>query len=86
MVLANLELDYRRQVTTDDEYITVAVRTPSLGGASFPVVCEMYTPDGILAAEGSSTVVVIDGEGGTRPITDDWREALIAFEPALTES
>jgi acyl-CoA thioester hydrolase len=27
MVLANLELDYRRSVTTDDEYVTVAVRT-----------------------------------------------------------
>lgn len=83
MVLANLELDYRQQVTTDDEYVTVAVRTPSLGTSSFPVACEMYTPDGTLAAEGSSTVVVIDGEGGTRPIPDNWREALLDFEPAL---
>jgi acyl-CoA thioester hydrolase len=82
MVLANLELDYRRQVTTDDEYVTVAVRTPSLGTASFPVICEMYTPDGTLAAEGSSTVVVVD-EDGSRPIPDEWRAALVAFEPAL---
>ncbi|WP_254822880.1 acyl-CoA thioesterase [Haloglomus halophilum] len=86
MVLANLEMDYRRSVTTDDEYVTVAVRTPSLGTRSFPTVCEMYTPDGDLAAEGSSTLVVVDGEGGTRPIPDAWREALVAFEPALDEA
>jgi acyl-CoA thioesterase FadM len=42
----------------------------------------MYTPDGDLAAEGSSTLVVVD-EDGSRPIPEDWREALVAFEPAL---
>lgn len=83
MVLTNLERDYRHRVTTDDEDVTVAVRTASLGGASFPVVCGMYTPDDTLAGEGSSTVVVIDDEGGPQPTPDDWREALVAFEPAL---
>jgi len=53
----------------------------ALGTKSFPTVCEMYTPDGDLAAEGSSTLVV--GEEGSRPIPDEWREALVAFEPAL---
>jgi acyl-CoA thioester hydrolase len=85
MVLANLELDYRRSVTTGDGNVVVAVRTPSLGTASFPVVCEMYAPDGDLAAEGRSTLVVVDGEEGTRPIPGDWRDRLVAFEPGLAD-
>lgn len=85
MVLANLELDYRRSVTTDDDRVVVAVRTPSLGNASFPVVCEMYTPDGALAAEGRSTLVVVEDDGGSRTIPGDWRERLVGFEPALAD-
>ncbi|MBV0903600.1 acyl-CoA thioesterase [Haloarcula salina] len=79
IVIANLELDFERPVRLRDS-VTVAVRVPRLGGKSFPMEYEVRS-DGAVAATGETTIVAYDrAEGAARPIPDDWREAITAFE------
>ena len=78
-VLANLRLDFRRPVELDDE-LTVAVRVPELGRSSIPMEYEIRA-DGEVAAVGEAVQVAIDPEtGSSRPIPDEWRDKIEAFE------
>lgn len=77
--LANLELDFRRPVELGDE-VTVAVRVPELGTSSIPMEYEIRA-DGAVAAVGEAVQVTLDDETGeSRPIPDEWREQIEAYE------
>ena len=79
IVVASLELDYRRSVGLVDS-VTVAVRVPRLGESSFPIEYEVRS-DGEVAAEGTTTMVAYDrAERASRPIPDEWRERITSFE------
>ena len=78
-VLANLELEFRRSVELGDE-LTVAVRVPELGESSIPMEYEIRA-DGEVAATGEAVQVAYDREAGSsRPLPDEWREQIKAFE------
>lgn len=78
-VLATLELEFRRPVTLDDD-VSVAVRVPELGESSVPMEYEVRA-DGDVAAVGETVQVVVDEETGeSKPIPDEWREKIAAFE------
>jgi acyl-CoA thioester hydrolase len=78
-VLASLEIDFRRPVEIDDD-VTVALRVPELGESSLPMEYEVRT-DGAVAATGETVQVAVDSEtNSSRPIPDDWREDIQAFE------
>lgn len=81
MVVANLELDYRKPITFDDD-LTVAVSVTNLGESSFTMSYELRTDE--VAAIAETTQVVIDPES-KRPtaVPTAWREQLLDHEPAL---
>ncbi|KTG11204.1 thioesterase [Haloprofundus marisrubri] len=81
MVVANLELNYRKPVTFDEE-LTVGVSVASVGDSSFTMEYELRTDDVVATAE--TTQVVVDRET-KRPtsVPSEWRERFHEYEPAL---
>jgi acyl-CoA thioester hydrolase len=78
-VLANLELDFRRPIELGDE-VTVAVRVPELGESSIPMEYEICA-NGEVAAVGEAVQVAVDEESkSSKPVPDEWREAIREFE------
>ncbi|MEF8822283.1 MAG: thioesterase family protein [Halovenus sp.] len=79
IVIANLEVDFVQPVKINDS-VAVAVRVPRLGQKSFPFEYEVRTDDGV-AATGETTVVTYDRDTeSSRPIPEDWRDAITQFE------
>jgi len=79
IVIANLEIDFVQPVHIGDT-VVVAVRVPRLGEKSFPFEYEVRTDDGV-AATGETTVVTYDRDTeSSRPIPEEWRDAITQFE------
>jgi acyl-CoA thioester hydrolase len=79
MVVANLEIDYKRSVTLGEE-VTVAIRVPDLGTSSYRMEYEVRVDDAV-AATAETTQVVVDAETGKpTAISDERREKIAAFE------
>lgn len=86
MVLAHLDVDFRRPVELDDGSVRVACGVTDLGESSIRMAYEVYASGTDEAPEPAATAesvqVAWDGEG-SRPVPDDWRERIRGFEPAL---
>jgi len=80
-VLARVAIDYRRELTQDDDAIIVSCRLVRIGNASVTLREEIRMLDGELSAESEAVLVARDDETGrSRPLTTAEREA---FERAL---
>jgi acyl-CoA thioester hydrolase len=67
------------------ERVTVHTRVSELGRSSFVFEYRMEGEDGRLAAEAHTTQVRYDYESGrSTPLSDAWRQAIVAFEPGLS--
>ncbi|WP_435332633.1 acyl-CoA thioesterase [Haloarchaeobius sp. TZWWS8] len=78
-VIANLEIDYHRPVTLDDE-VEVAVAVTEIGSSSFEMTYEVRA-SGDVAATGSTVMVAYDFDTGeSRPIPEEWRELVREYE------
>ena len=76
-VLARVAIDYRRELTLDDEAVVARCRLAGLGTSSIRTVEEIRTAAGELAAEAEAVVVAWDQQnGGSRPLSDEERAAL----------
>lgn len=83
-VIASLSLDYAYAIEHGDD-VTVEVRIPRLGTTSIPMEYEIRA-NGAAAATAESVMVAYDFDADEpRPIPDDWRSAIGAFE-GLEES
>ncbi|WP_101297193.1 acyl-CoA thioesterase [Halegenticoccus soli] len=78
MVIARLEIDYRRSVTLEDELV-VALRVSRLGGSSFDMEYELRAGEEVVATA-ETTQVTIDDSGSSRPIPEPWRRQLAEYE------
>ena len=79
MVVANLEVDFRRPVQFADE-VEVGVSVTEVGNASFTMVYEIRDGEGV-AVEGETTQVALEPDGsGTRRVPQDWRDAIAEVE------
>lgn len=79
-VLANLEVDYRRPVTIEDDVVEVRIEAVDVGTKSITFAYEVYAR-GELAAEASTVQVAYDEE--TResvPLPEAWRQRVREFE------
>lgn len=89
MILARAEVDYKKPVAFGDR-VTVYTRASRLGGKSFDLHYAMTIQDdadspALLAAEALTTMVTFDYDSGqTVAIPQTWRDALLAYEPALS--
>lgn len=83
MVLAHLDVDFRRPVTLEDGTVRVACGITDLGESSIHVAYEVYAgEDAEPAATAESVQVAWDGES-SRPVPEPWRERFREFEPSL---
>jgi acyl-CoA thioester hydrolase len=78
-VLAHVGVDYRRQLTQDDDEVVVRCRLSSIGRSSVRTREEILTADGVVAAEAEAVVVPRDPDADrSRPLTDQERGLLQA--------
>lgn len=67
--------------------VHVGVRTTRLGGRSLSMEYEIRDDDGELLAEGWSEAVMYDYEAGaSKPLPDEMRARVLAWEPVAPES
>jgi acyl-CoA thioester hydrolase len=83
-VLARVAIDFRRELTQDDDAIVVSCRLVRIGNASLTLREEIRKLSGELSAESEAVLVGRDNETGrSRPLTPSEREAFRhALEPA----
>jgi len=80
-VLARVAIDFRRELTQEDDAIVVSCRLVRVGGSSVTLREEIRTESGELSAESEAVLVARDAETGrSRQLTDAERQA---FERAL---
>ncbi|HET9213723.1 MAG TPA: thioesterase family protein [Gaiellaceae bacterium] len=78
-VVARVAIDYRRELTLEDDRVLARCRLDSLGTSSVRTREELVTPDGETAAQAEAVLVARDRETGRpRPLTSDERSALEA--------
>lgn len=76
-VLARVAIDFRSELTQDDEEIIVRCRLDSIGRASVRTREEILKRDGTVSAESESVIVARDPNSGrSRPLTDEERATL----------
>jgi len=80
-VLARVAIDFRRELTQEDDAIVVTCRAVRVGNSSVTLREEIRTETGRLSAESEAVLVARDAETGrSRPLTEREREA---FERAV---
>jgi acyl-CoA thioester hydrolase len=83
-VLARVAIDFRSELTQDDDHVDVRCRLERIGRSSVGTREEIVTADGRLAAEAEAVLVARNREtGSSRPLTDAERAA---FERELAAS
>ena len=79
-VLARVAIDFRRELTQDDDAVVVRTRLVRIGTSSLTFREEIVSLEGWVAAEAESVIVGRDPETGrSRPLTEKERAALSAM-------
>jgi acyl-CoA thioester hydrolase len=80
-VLARVAINFRRELTQDDDVVVVTCAVERIGNSSITLREQIRTLEGELAAEGEAVVVARDPETGrSRPLREAERKA---FEQAV---
>ena len=77
-VVARVEIDYKRELTLEDDRVTARITLDTLGTSSISTVEELVVPSGETAAGAKAVLVACDAEHRPRPLTDAERSALLA--------
>jgi acyl-CoA thioester hydrolase len=78
-VIANIDVQFERPITSDADVARVGVRVPELGASSFPIQYEVRA-NRERKATGETTLVAFDPETeSARELPEDWRESIAAF-------
>jgi len=81
-VLARVAIDFREELTQEDDAIVVGITLVRIGTASLTLREEIRKLDGTLSSEAESVLVARDrGTGRSRPLTGQERGALTAALP-----
>ena len=76
-VIARVAIDFRRELTQDDDAVVATCALARLGNSSVTTREELRTAAGELAAEAETVLVAVDQESRSpRPISDAERTAL----------
>jgi len=83
-VLARVAIDYRRELTLDDDEVVVRCAVERIGTASITLREQIRTPTGELAAESEAVLVARDPETGrSRPLSEAERAGFTAARSSL---
>jgi len=76
-VIVRIAIDYRRELSQDDDEVTVSCRGVGYGTSSIRTAEEIVAKAGWIAAASESVIVAHDaGARSSRPLTDAERETL----------
>ncbi|GIU96135.1 MAG: thioesterase [Gaiellaceae bacterium] len=76
-VLARVAIDFRRELTLEDDGVVVTCALERIGNSSLTLREQIRTRDGELSAEAEAVLVARDrATGRSRPLTEAEREAL----------
>jgi acyl-CoA thioester hydrolase len=76
-VIVRIAIDYRRELSQDDDEVTVACRGVGYGSSSIQTSEQIVARAGWVAAESESVIVAHDsGARSSRPLTDEERATL----------
>jgi acyl-CoA thioester hydrolase len=76
-VIARVAIDFRRELRLEDEAVVVRCQLDGIGSSSVRTREEVWTADGMLAAEAEAVLVARDPtSGGSRPLRPAERQAL----------
>jgi len=75
-VLVRIEIDFRRELTLDDEAVVARCTLVEIGTSSIRTSEEIATPQGELAARAEAVIVARDENGRPRALTSAERVAL----------
>jgi acyl-CoA thioester hydrolase len=76
-VIARVAIDFRRELTEEDDEVVASCALARLGNSSVTTREELRTGNGELAAEAEAVLVAVDqGSGQPRPLSDSERTAL----------
>jgi acyl-CoA thioester hydrolase len=75
-VVARVEIDFRRELTLEDDAVLAHCRLARIGNSSVRTAERITTLEGEVAAEAEAVLVARDRESGrSRPLTEAEREA-----------
>jgi len=75
-VLARVAIDFRRELTQEDDTVLVRCRLARIGNSSVTLAEEIRTEDGVLSAQAEAVLVARDrASGRSRPLTEAERAA-----------
>jgi acyl-CoA thioester hydrolase len=78
-VLARVAIDFRRELSQDDDQVVASCALARIGNSSVTTREELRTVDGQLAAEAEAVLVAVDPDSReSRPLSDQERSALEA--------
>ena len=76
-VIVRIAIDYRRELSQDDDEVTVSCRGVGYGTSSIRTAEQIVAKAGWVAAESASVIVAHDADArSSRPLTDEERETL----------
>jgi acyl-CoA thioester hydrolase len=76
-VIVRVAIDYRRELSQDDETVTVSCRGVGYGTSSIRTAERIVAKAGWVAAESESVIVAQDSQArSSRPLTDEERATL----------
>ena len=77
-VIVRIAIDYRRELSQDDDEVTVSCRGVGYGTSSIRTAEEIVAKAGWVAAASESVIVAHDANArSSRPLTDEERETLV---------
>ena len=81
-VLARVAIDFREELTQEDDEVVVSITLARIGNASLVLREEIRKLDGVLSAEAEAVLVARDrATGRSRSLTGQERDALTAALP-----
>jgi len=76
-VIVRIAIDYRRELSQDDDEVTVSCRGVGYGASSIRTAEQIVAKEGWVAAESASVIVAHDSDArSSRPLTDEERATL----------
>ena len=76
-VIVRIAIDYRRELSQDDDEVTVSCQGVGYGTSSIRTAEQIVAKEGWVAAESASVIVAHDADArSSRPLTDEERATL----------
>ena len=75
-VVVRNEIDYLRELSLGDEPLAIDTWIDRIGTSSYTIACEIFDPEGQVAARAKTVLVRVGDSGAAEPLTQEERDLL----------